>query len=85
MPSWYANLSAADGENTQLEEYKRYRLRNALGYEIDVLSLGATITAIRVRICIGFSILLCRFMLRMNSYNQMKITFSVPRYSQQCC
>ena len=29
-------------------QYRRFRLQNSLGYQVDLLSLGATITAIRV-------------------------------------
>ena len=51
LPSWYKNRSSTESKKSSLEEFKRYRLRNSLGYEVDVLSLGATITAIKVSIC----------------------------------
>ena len=50
LPSWYMNKSSTNAKNSRLEEFKRYRLRNSLGYEVDVLSLGATITAIKVNL-----------------------------------
>ena len=49
LPSWYARKqSDADSGLSEIEEFKRYRLRNSMGYEVDVLSLGATVTAIKV-------------------------------------
>ena len=51
LPSWYApKQSDDDSVLSEIEEFKRYRLRNSMGYEVDVLSLGATITAIKVMI-----------------------------------
>ena len=48
LPSWYARKQNDDSGLSEIEEFKRYRLRNSMGYEVDVLSLGATITAIKV-------------------------------------
>ena len=48
LPSWYAQKQSDDSGLSEIEEFKRYRLRNSMGYEVDVLSLGATITAIKV-------------------------------------
>ena len=48
LPSWYARKQNDDSGLSEIEEFKRYRLRNSMGYEVDVLSLGATVTAIKV-------------------------------------
>ena len=48
LPSWYARKQSGDSGFSEIEEFKRYRLRNSMGYEVDVLSLGATVTAIKV-------------------------------------
>ena len=49
LPSWYAQKQSDDDSGlNEIEEFKRYRLRNSMGYEVDVLSLGATVTAIKV-------------------------------------
>ena len=50
LPSWYRNRSNINIKANRLEEFKRYRLRNSLGYEVDVLSYGATVTAIKVKL-----------------------------------
>lgn len=47
LPSWIINKTITNGMQ-EVSDYKRFRLENRLGYSVDLVSLGASITGFKV-------------------------------------